>query len=54
MKITQEKTFQPVTIIIESDAELTVLRVLTQNSTFVTEKMNLIAREFHSKLSILS
>lgn len=54
MKITQEKTFNPVTIVIESQHELLVLTHMTENPTFVSVDLNNIAREFHDKLKNLS
>lgn len=54
MKITQEKSFKPVTIVIESQKELAVLIHMTSNPTFVIADLSNIAREFHDKLKNLS
>lgn len=54
MKITQEKLFKPVTIVVESQQELAVLIHSLDNPTFVSVDLNNIAREFHDKLKNLS
>lgn len=54
MKITQEKTFNPVTIVIESQQELAVLIHSLNHPTFVSVELCNIAREYHDKLKNLS
>ena len=55
MKITKEKEqFRPITIVIESQEELTVLLSKMEIGVFHNVRLNNIADEFHAKLKALS